>query len=91
MIREKIAAVAECGFKWLQRLWDWVDARDIDKHAVSMAFLFGTSKVTTWAMYYAEHSTRPGLETAAVIAAATAPFMAAQTAIIKWYFESRTA
>jgi hypothetical protein len=36
------------------QLWDWVDKRDIDKHAVSLAIFFGTFKVTAWAMGFAE-------------------------------------
>lgn len=90
LTRKLLAEVGDCALAWLTRLWDWIDKRDIDKHAVAWAFLIGTGKVTAWATYFAEYSQRPGLETAAVIAAATAPFMAVQAVVIKWYFDSRT-
>jgi hypothetical protein len=37
-------------FSWLRRFWDFIDDRDIDKHAVSVVILAGTWKVTEWAM-----------------------------------------
>ena len=70
--------------------WDWIDARDIDKHAVSLAILYGTAIVTRWAMRFAEHGDRPGLEVAAIIGAVVAPYMALQAAAIAWYFKART-
>ena len=72
------------------QFWDFIDRRDIDKHAVSLAFLFGTVKATSWAMAFSETSTRPGLEVAAIIAAVLAPFMTVQGVVIKWYFDART-
>lgn len=69
--------------------WDWIDKRDIDKHAVSLAILYGTIVVTRWAMTYAEHGDRPGLEVAAIIGAVVAPYMALQAAAIAWYFKAR--
>lgn len=69
--------------------WDWIDNRDIDKYAVSLVILAGTSLVTRWAMRYAEHADRPGLEVAAIIAAVLAPYMALQAAAIAWYFRAR--
>lgn len=75
---------------WLTRAWDWIDERDIDKHAVSLFILGGTYIVTTWAMGYASRETEmTGMEVAAVIAAVSAPYMALQAAAIKFYFEAR--
>ncbi len=75
----------------ITRSWDWIDERDIDKHAVSLAILYGTVKVVAWAMEYAgAHADKSGVETAAVIAAVSAPYMALQAAAIKFYFEART-
>lgn len=75
---------------WLTRWWDWVDERDIDKHAVSLAILYGTVKVTHWAMGYASAVTdKSGIEVAAVIAAVAAPYMALQAAAINFYFRAR--
>jgi hypothetical protein len=76
---------------WLTRAWDWIDQRDIDKHAVSVVILYGTKVLTSWAMTFAAaHADKPGLEIAAIIAAVTAPYMALQAAAIKFYFDSRT-
>ncbi len=70
--------------------WDFVDKRDIDKHAVSVAVMFGTIKITSWAMAFADVATgKPGLEVAAILGAVLAPWMALQGAAIKWYFEAR--
>lgn len=75
---------------WITRWWDWIDARDIDKHVVSVAILFGTVKVTHWAMAYASaESDKSGAEVAMVIAAVVAPYMALQAAAIQQYFKAR--
>jgi hypothetical protein len=73
-------------------VWDFIDRRDIDKHAVSLMILWGTWRLTEWAMNYAAVSSiaaKNGVETAAVIAGVTAPYMALQAAAIKFYFVSR--
>ena len=69
--------------------WDFIDKRQIDKHAVSLAILFGTVSITRWAQHYAEHGDRPGFEVAAIIAAVSAPYMALQAAAIAFYFKAR--
>lgn len=75
---------------WLARFWDWIDKRDIEKHAVSICILYGTKMLTEWAMAYASgHADKPGLEVAAIISAVTGPYMVLQGAVIKFYFESR--
>ena len=71
--------------------WDFIDKRDIDKHALSVAIFYGTVQVTAWAMQYAGQSgTRNGVEVAAVIAAVLTPYMALQAAAISFYFRART-
>ena len=72
-------------------LWDFIDARDIDKHTVSVAIMLGTWKLTEWAIMYAnlQHQ-KSGIEIAAIIAAVTAPYMALQAAAIAFYFKART-
>jgi hypothetical protein len=74
---------------FLARFWEWVDRRDVDKHVVSLAILFGTVKVTAWAMHFAENGNRPGLEVAAILAAVLAPYMALQSAAVAFYFRAR--
>ena len=77
--------------KWIARWWDWVDQRDIDKHLVCWAVLYGTVIETQWAMGFAiQHADKPGIEIAAIIAAVTTPYMALQAAVIKFYFEARS-
>ena len=75
---------------WLTRFYDFIDERDIDKHFVSLFILGGTIVVTKWAMTYAEHAERPGLEVAAIIAAVLAPYSALQAAALAFYFKART-
>jgi len=72
--------------------WDWIDKRAIDKHVVSIVILYGTWIVTDWAMGFAAATSiaeRPGLESAALIAAVTGPYMALQAAAIAFYFKAR--
>lgn len=75
----------------LTDLWDWIDNRDLDKHAVSITILIGTANVTSWAFQFAEtHMDKSGAELALVIAAVTAPYMALQAAAISFYFKARS-
>lgn len=74
---------------WITRFYDWIDERQIDKHIVCLIVLYGTVIVTRWAMRYAEHGERPGLEVAAIIAAVSAPYCALQAAVIAFYFKAR--
>ena len=74
----------------LERFWEWFDKRDIDKHLASMAILYGTVRITEWAMLFASaHAERPGLELAAIIAAVTAPITYLQTAVFKAYISAK--
>lgn len=76
---------------WLARLWDFIDDRDIDKHLLSMAIMYGTIQVTEWAMRFANlhGDSANGAGTAAIIAAVTTPYMALQAASLKFYFDTR--
>lgn len=71
------------------QFWNFIDARDIDKHFVSLAILYGTTQVTAWSMRFAEHGDRPGIEIAAIIGAVAAPYMALQAAAVSFYFKAR--
>jgi hypothetical protein len=51
--------------------------------------MFGTIKLTDWAMSFASKSDGTGVEIAAIIASVTAPYMALQAAAIKFYFDAR--
>lgn len=73
----------------LDRFWQWVDDRDIDKHVVSIAIMYGTVSISRWAMAYATaHGT--DANTALTIAAVSAPYMALQAAAIQQYFKARS-
>ena len=73
------------------QFWDFIDNRDIDKHTVSLAILYGTIKVMAWAMAFAEDNTeKTGIEIAAIIAAVGTPYMALQAAALAFYFKART-
>lgn len=72
------------------QLWDFIDARQIDKHAVSIVILFGTVQVTMWAMSFANaHHDKSGIEIAAIIASVLVPYNALQAAAISFYFRAR--
>jgi UDP-N-acetylglucosamine enolpyruvyl transferase len=75
----------------LGRFWDWIDERDIDKHAVSLVILLGTVEVLRWAMAYAgAHADKSGADIGLTIASVTAPYMALQAAALSFYFKART-
>lgn len=79
--------------KWAGRFsafFDWIDERDVDKHAVSLIILAGTIQLTLWAEHFAQNGDRPGLEVAAIIAAVFAPYSLLQTAALSFYFKART-
>ena len=75
----------------INKLWDWIDDRQIDKHIVAIIVLYGTKLITTWAMQFAvdHHNSDNAIGIAAIIGAVSAPYMALQAAVIKFYFESR--
>jgi len=73
-----------------ERIWNWIDDRDIDKHVVSVMIMYGTVKITSWAMGYANaHPDGNSVGIAAIIGAVSAPYMALQAAAIKFYFDAR--
>lgn len=74
----------------LGTLWDFIDKRDIDKHLVSIVILYGTVRLTRWAMAYASLHCSEGANAAMIIAAVAAPYMALQAAALKWYFDARS-
>lgn len=78
---------------WIARraseTWDFVDRRQIDAHVVSAIVLWGTIKITAWAMRFAEHAERPGIEVAAIIGAVMVPWSALQAAAITFVFRAR--
>lgn len=80
-----------CWLAWrASQAWDWIDRRQVDAHVISAVVLYGSIKITGWAMDFAHHGDRPGIEVAAIIAAVVTPWSALQAAAIKFVFETRT-
>ena len=75
----------------VQRFAAWADRRHFIsvRTAVLSATVAMTWQVTVWAFEFARASTLPGIETAAVIAAITAPFCALQAAAFGQYMKSK--
>lgn len=71
--------------------WDWIDKRQIFERFISLCILYGTVKVTTWAMEFAEmHGEKTGSDAAVIIAAVAAPYMALQAAAIAFTLKPKT-
>lgn len=71
------------------QLWDFIDNRQIDAHILTGFIVWGTYQVMAWAAHFAEVSTRPGMEVAAIIAAIMGPWSLVQGAALKFYFDAR--
>lgn len=72
------------------QFWDFVDKRDLDKHAMSWATFYITWKIVEWATHFvANHPDKPGLEVAAILGAVMLPWTPVQAAVVNWYFKAR--
>lgn len=78
-------------FNAAQAFWDWIDSRQIDVHIVSAFILWGTYRLTTWAVAFSEaHAGKlAGADVALIIAAVVAPYAAVQAAAIGFVFSAR--
>lgn len=88
-----VARKADKWFGPLTQLWDFIDARDIDKHVVSLVILWGTWSITRWAMGFAAAMAAmkvSGLEIAAIIGAVIGPYSMLQGYALKVYFGARS-
>ena len=71
-------------------VWDFIDKRQIDAYAISLAILWYTATVIDWAMnFVTTHPDIDGLKAAAIIAAITGPWSALQGMAIKFLFNAR--
>ena len=73
----------------MNRFWNWIDQRGIVRRVVLGIAVWMTWRATVWATAFAAASDKPGLEVAAIIAAATAPLTLFTAAVFKAYVESR--
>ena len=78
---------------WLERanlFWNWVDARQIDRHVVAGIILTVSTWIVWWATHFADtHPDKTGIELAAIIGAVMVPWAPMQTFALKYWFESR--
>lgn len=73
-----------------RQFWDFVDRRQIDAYAVSFLILYGTVRITDWAMDFVDaHPDVDGLKAAAIIGAIMGPWSLLQGAAIKFLFDAR--
>lgn len=73
----------------MNRFWDWIDKRGVVRRVVLGIAVWMTWRATVWATAFAQASDKPGIEVAAIIAAATAPLTLFTAAVFKAYVESR--
>lgn len=72
----------------LSEAWDFIDKRDIDKHAIAWSTFAFTIYLTDWALEYVfAHPDKPGLELAAVVAAVLLPWTPVQKYVFEDYFK----
>lgn len=71
------------------RVWDFIDKREIDKHATAWAVFGVTIKLLLWTVHFASTSPRAGAEIAEIVAAIWAPWNLVQAAVVAWYFNAR--
>jgi len=80
----------------LKAFWKWFDSTDIDLWLISVFILYGTWRITSWAMdfatgvYSSATTEMSSVGMAAIIAAVTAPYMALQAAAIAFLFKNRS-
>lgn len=76
----------------LTELWDFIDKRDIDKHAFTWLVGACAWDVTRWGMKFAEaHPEMSGAELAAVMIAVGGPVALFAGAVTSWYFRRQDA
>lgn len=73
----------------MNRFWDWIDQRGVVRRVVLGIAVWMTWRAHVWATAFAAASDKPGLEVAAIIAAATAPLTLFTASVFKAYVESR--
>lgn len=70
---------------------DFLDNRAVIRRIVLFVTLWMTWRSFAWAAQFADHTTRTGMDSAAMIAAVTAPVSALLGAVVKFYGDNRNA
>lgn len=69
--------------------WDFIDKRDIDKHAM-VWFITGISAyMVFWIFEFIWENPKSGVDIGVIVAAIMVPWTPVQAAAIKWYFDAR--
>lgn len=71
------------------QFWDFIDKRDIEKHAMAWTIVVATIKLGLWTLTFATTSAKTGTDIAAIIAAIWLPWSGVQAIVVKWYFDAR--
>ena len=74
--------------KIIERFWNWIDSRGVIRRVILGIAIWMTWRVTEWAMNFA-NTEEISVNTAAVIAAVTAPVVAFGGYVFKAYLDSR--
>lgn len=76
--------------KTLTAVLNFVDERAIVRRIAFFWVLWITGTVIRWSMDFAQTSTRPGMEVAAILAAVWTPMTALQAAVFAFYDRGRS-
>jgi len=72
------------------QLWNFIDDRDIDKHAMAWAVFGITCYLMQWVLNFVwVYPEKSGIEVCLIVAAVMLPWTPVQAKVIQWYFESR--
>lgn len=72
------------------QVWDFIDNRQIDVHAMAWSVFAMTGYVVYWSMEFVwQHPDKPGLEVAAIVGAVNLPITPVLAKVVDWYFNAR--
>jgi len=77
--------------QYVINLLDFIDGRRVVRRLVLFVTLWLTWRSFEWAAFFAETTTRSGIDVAAIIAAVTAPVSTLLAAVVKFYGDNRNA
>lgn len=74
---------------WGSGFWTWLDSRMIVRRLLLVATAYLVWDSYAWCKYFAEHTTRDGLQIAAIIAAVTGPVTVLLKFVLDNYSEAK--
>lgn len=81
--------VSEQLFFWGRGFWNWLDNRMIVRRLLLIGTMYLVWDSYAWCKSFAEHTTRDGLQIAAIIAAVTGPVTILLKFVVDNYTEGR--